>query len=198
MSSDDEELFRSEDNNLSATAEGRAAQIAAVKANQGPSPQALNWENQSVAGAELHALAEALPGNEHLDEIVLDGNYELEDKHVRALLSPLLKSVVCTLGIFDRNNLSAALKSEVAAAELHNRLQVDPVQGTYRGVGGYGSPSITALNLIDVELSDEHLPALAEALPDNEKLLRLNVSRAFHDFDLAFREQSFPFWLFAT
>ena len=191
MSSDDEELFRSEDNNLSATAEGRAALIAAVKAND-PAVDALDWENQGVAGAELHALAEALPGNEHLDEIALDGNYELEDKHVRALLSPLLKSVVCTLGIFDRNNLSAALKSEVAAAELHNRLQVDPVQGTYRELGGYG-PSITALNLIGVELSDEHLPALAEALPDNEKLLSLDI----HAFDagfsvLAFRDVLLP------
>ena len=194
MSSDDEELFRSEDNNLSATAEGRAALIAAVKANH-PAVYALNWENQGVAGAELHALAEALPGNEHLDEIALDGNYELEDKHVRALLSPLLKSVVCTLGIFDRNHLSTALKSEVAAAELHNRLQVDPVQGTYRQVGGYGSPSITALNLIDVELSDEHLPALAEALPDNEKLLRLDISDPMFDAGfsvLAFRDVLLP------
>jgi hypothetical protein len=157
---------------LSSTRTGRARLIAAVQANN-PDVVELHWERkeleEDVVGSELLALAEALPGNEHLEEIVLDGNYSLRDDDVRQLLNPLRQSAVRTLGIHDRNVLSRALKSEVTAAELANRLRA-----VYTG-----DPAVTSLDLMGMYLRDEHMPALAAALTTgrgNQYLVSLDVS----------------------
>jgi hypothetical protein len=113
----------------------------------------------------LRLIAEALPGMKQLVKIDLRHNGELTDAGVRMLLPPLPGSGVTSVRLDGCDGVSASARAEVSDAVLPNILA--PVRAK--------DAALTILCLRDVNLRDEQVAVVVDALADNLHAVTLDL-----------------------
>ena len=113
----------------------------------------------------LRLIAEALPGMKQLVKIDLRHNGELTDAGVRMLLPPLPGSGVTSVRLDGCDGVSASARAEVSDAVLPNILA--PVRAN--------DAALTILCLRDVNLRDEQVAVVVDALADNLHAVTLDL-----------------------